>query len=268
MRAHQTVLSWVRGQLASGALNVGDRLPGERLLAEQLGLSRSAVREGLRILEALGTVTSATGSGPKSGTIIVAQPQEALGLALSLQLSTRQVRFEDVVQTRLLLETWAATHARPDYDDWADAASLLERTAEPDLPVEQYLRLDAAFHAELARAAGNPLIATLMDGLRSAIADHTLERSRALPDWPTTADRLHTEHAVVLAALQEGRCDEAADLLQRHILGYWQLTERHHAGSPAVSVPMADVETEPRPPAERTVPVEERADRSDAGVSA
>lgn len=224
-------MSWVRDQLAAGTLAVGDRLPGERQLADQLGVSRSTVREGLRILEALGTLTSATGSGPNSGTIVIAEPQQALALALGMQLSSRSVRFEDVVHTRLLLESWVAGHADPGYTDWEVAQRLLDRMADPDLPVEQYLALDASFHAALADAAANPLISTLMDGMRTAIADHTLDRARQLPDWPTTARTLHAEHTGILEAFRRGDHEAATRLVTDHITGYYQLTEAHTAAA-------------------------------------
>lgn len=218
-------MSWVRQQLADGSLAIGDRLPGERALAEQLGVSRGAVREGLRVLEALGTLTSATGSGPTAGTIVVAEPQEALALAFNLQLATHHVSFTEVVQTRLLLETWAARNAAADYDDWVDAERLLDRMDEPELDKAQFLALDAAFHAQVSKAAGNPLISTLMDGLRKAIADHTLDRAEQLPDWPTTRTTLQRHHRAILAALCAHENERAAALIQEHITWYNRLTE-------------------------------------------
>ncbi|WP_036961008.1 FadR/GntR family transcriptional regulator [Pseudoclavibacter soli] len=218
-------MSWVREQLADGSLSIGDRLPGERALAEQLGVSRGAVREGLRVLEALGTLTSATGSGPTAGTIVVAEPQEALALAFNLQLATHHVGFGEVVQTRLLLETWAARNADPSYNDWDDASRLLDRMDEPDLDKAQFLALDAAFHAQISKAAGNPLISTLMDGLRKAISDHTLERAEQLPDWPATSATLQQHHRAILEALSTHDNARAAALVEEHITWYNRLTQ-------------------------------------------
>ena len=53
-KPYQLVIDHVRGEILHGNLKPGDRLPGERELAEQLGISRNSVREGLRILENMG----------------------------------------------------------------------------------------------------------------------------------------------------------------------------------------------------------------------
>lgn len=102
-------MEWVTEELRSGRLHIGDHLPGERALAEALQVSRSSLREALRVLEALGTIRTATGSGPRSGTIITASPEQALTLALNLQLATSQVEHHHVYEMRLLLESWAAS---------------------------------------------------------------------------------------------------------------------------------------------------------------
>ena len=111
MRTHQLVLAHVEAELAAGRLTLGGRLPGERALAEQLGISRPSVREAIRALEVLGVVRTATGSGPEAGAVIVADPAAGLGLALRLHVATSGVAVGDVVQLRLLLESWAVREA-------------------------------------------------------------------------------------------------------------------------------------------------------------
>lgn len=226
MRAHETVMQWVTDELAGGRLHIGDHLPSERTLAETLGVSRSSLREALRVLEALGILHASTGTGPRSGTIVTAAPEQALSLAVSLQLATRQVEPEHVFQARLLLETWAANNSDPTRVDWSQPERLLDLMDDPGIELEDFLRLDAEFHVLASRAADNPLISTLMDAMRIAIFDHTLERAQALPDWRVASDRLRVEHRAILAALREGRGAEAAGLLDAHIRGYYQETNQ------------------------------------------
>ncbi|WP_125099988.1 FadR/GntR family transcriptional regulator [Leucobacter chromiireducens] len=224
MKAHEVVMNWVTSELASGRLHIGDHLPGERALAETLQVSRSSLREALRVLEALGTITTATGSGPRSGTIITAAPEQAFALSLNLELATQRVEHVHVTETRLLLEHWAALHSAPEQVDQAAASALLARMDEPGLSIEEFLALDAEFHATLSRAAGNPLISTLMEALRLAIADHTAMLARALPEWQSTAQRLRSEHRAILAALSGGDGAGAGELLREHIAGYYSET--------------------------------------------
>jgi DNA-binding FadR family transcriptional regulator len=224
MKAHEAVMNWVTGELSSGRLRIGDHLPSERALAETLQVSRSSLREALRVLEALGTIQAATGSGPRSGTVVTAAPEQALALALNLQLATSHVEHSHVYEVRLLLETWAAEHSNPDRGDWDAAERLLKLMDDSGTLVADFLHLDAEFHVTVSRAAGNPLISTLMDALRTSIADHTLARAQALPDWVRTATRLRSEHHAILDALRRGDRTAAAELVRQHIRGYYMET--------------------------------------------
>jgi len=217
-------MNWVTQELSSGRLRIGDHLPSERTLAETLQVSRSSLREALKVLEALGTIQAATGSGPRSGTVVTAAPEQALALALNLQLATSHVGHSHVYEVRLLLETWAAEHSDPEGVDWDAAERLLKLMDDSGTPVSDFLHLDAEFHVTVSRAAGNPLISTLMDALRTSIADHTLARAQALPDWERTAARLRSEHHAILDALRRGDRVAAAELLRQHIRGYYMET--------------------------------------------
>lgn len=239
MKAHETVMGWVTAELQSGRLAIGDHLPGERALAEALGVSRGSIREALRVLEALGTIRTSTGSGPTSGTIITAAPEQALALALDMQLATRHVEHEHIYDVRLLLETWSAEHADASAGDWAAAERLLAQMDDAALPVADFLRFDAELHVTLSRAAGNPLISTLMDALRTSIADHTLARAEALPDWATTAARLRAEHRGIVERMREGDRAGAAAALREHIRGYYLETAAARPADAAEAGPPA-----------------------------
>jgi DNA-binding FadR family transcriptional regulator len=67
MRTHEKVLAQIEENLRDGTWALGERLPGERTLAEQMGVSRPSVRGAVRVLEALGLVRTAGGSGPGAG---------------------------------------------------------------------------------------------------------------------------------------------------------------------------------------------------------
>ncbi|QCB27775.1 FadR/GntR family transcriptional regulator [Corynebacterium endometrii] len=223
-RAHEKVLDWVTSQLAAGQLTIGDRLPAERTLAETLGVSRNSLREALRVLEAMGVLQSATGSGHNSGTIITAAPEQAFGMAMGLQLASRQMRPEHIFRTRLLLETAAVSQSDPAQLDVAAINDMLDAMDDPDMPIQGFLRLDAEFHVALSRAAENPLLSTLMGAVSLAISDYTLELSHRLPDWQATARRLQREHRGVLEAMVEGDGAAASERVERHIRGYYRET--------------------------------------------
>ena len=228
MKNYELVLSRVEADLAAGRLRLGGRLPGERTLAEQLGISRPSVREAIRVLEAMGVVRTATGSGPDAGAVIVAEPASPLTSLLRLHLATNHLPMGDIVQTRVLLESWVAREAagrRPQEDELAKAQELLDTMDDPDLTPERFHLLDAEFHVALSALAGNVLLAAVMSSLRSAIHGYVLAAVPNLPDWEATAVGLRAEHRFILAAIQAGRPEQASALIVDHIEGFYRAAQ-------------------------------------------
>ncbi len=220
-RAWRTVLERIEGDLLAGRLAPGDHLPPERELAAQLGVGRSSVREALRVLEVLGLIRTATGSGPSSGAIVLATPSGGMAALLRLQVAARGFPLEDVVATRLLLEEAMVRAAalRADADVSASHA-VLDAMEAGGLAPDEFLALDAQFHLALAQQSGNAVVAAMMAGLRTAIEDYILDASPRIPDWAATVRRLQAEHRSILAAIEAGDADAAASRVRDHITGY------------------------------------------------
>ncbi|MDO4916574.1 MAG: winged helix-turn-helix domain-containing protein [Rothia sp. (in: high G+C Gram-positive bacteria)] len=85
-RTFSVLLESIENKLRRGQLRVGDRLPSERALSEQFGISRASVREALQVLVAVGLIRSGVGSGPKAGAIVVSEPSDALSWALRMHI--------------------------------------------------------------------------------------------------------------------------------------------------------------------------------------
>ncbi|MFD6030682.1 FadR/GntR family transcriptional regulator [Cellulosimicrobium funkei] len=245
MRTHERVLARIEADLAAGRWALGERLPAERALAEELGVSRPSVREALRVLEAMGIVRTAVGSGPDAGATVVDRPAAGLGAAVRLHVASGTLAVRDVVETRVLLETWAVRAAA----EWvvagrdagerrvepgtgtpevaevlAAARALLDRMDDPALAAEEFRQLDASFHVLLVRLAGNPLVEAVMTGLRGAIESYVAAGSAGLPSWERTAVRLRAEHRAVLGAVVDGDGERAAREVRAHIEGFYAET--------------------------------------------
>lgn len=219
-RAWRTVLDRIEADLTRGALRPGDRLPGERELAARLGVGRSSVREALRVLDVMGVIRTASGSGPAAGAMIVAAPADGLAALLRLQAAAQAFPVDNVVATRLVLESAVVETLAAAGADLAPASALFEAMSQPGLSTADFLALDARFHHALAEASGNAVTATIMSGLRSAIETYTRAGAERLPDWEGTAVRLQAEHAAVLDAVRSGDAAAARDRIRAHITGY------------------------------------------------
>ncbi|MGD7003601.1 FadR/GntR family transcriptional regulator [Corynebacterium halotolerans] len=229
-RAYTVVLAWVEERLRSGELSIGDKLPSERVLAERFDISRASVREAVRILDVMGLVRSATGSGPSSGATVISEPSAALGWALRMHIATKSLPINDIVQTRLLLETQAAVEAAETLDS-ADRTEILDRAAElitvmddPGLPADDYHLHDTQFHLLLASLAGNVVVETIMTSLRQATISYVQETVAGVNDWAEVRDTLQAQHRVILAAVRERRGDDAAQALREHIMWFYGLS--------------------------------------------
>lgn len=228
VRTHERVLAHLEDGIAAGRWGLGQRLPPERALAEELGVSRPSVREAMQILEALGIVRRGVGSGPESGAIVIDRPAAGLGAAVRLHVATGTLPVGDVVATRVLLESWSVAQAAervaaeaPGAEARVSEARRLLSEMEPvDLPPERFLELDQAFHLELVRLAGNVLVEAVMTGLRGAVGRYIAEGVAQLPSWPRTAARLRAEHREVLDAVAAGDADAASRAVRAHVEGF------------------------------------------------
>ena len=230
-RAWQVVLERIENDLRDGRLGPGDRLTPERELAAQLGVGRSSVREAVRVLEVLGVVRTATGSGPSAGAMIVTTPRGGLAAFLRLQVAANGFPLSDVVRTRVVLECDVAERLARSSSDLTEITGILDAMDAEDLAPDEFLALDARFHQALAEASGNAVVSAMMAGLRSSIEAYTRAGAARLDSWTATADRLRAEHRRIVDAVSRGDADAARERVRGHITDYY--TEVAQALSPS-----------------------------------
>ena len=221
-RAWRVVLEKIESDLLDGTLRPGDRLAPERELAATLGVGRSSVREALRVLEVMGLVRTATGSGPTSGAIIVATPEGGMSALLRLQVAAQGFPLDDVVATRLVLES-AVVEALSAGAGRSTAAArgILAAMDAADLTPAEFVALDAQLHLALAEASGNVVIVAMMAGLRTAIESYVQAGAEGIVEWDATADRLRREHHAIVEAVDAGDGTRARTLVRDHITGFY-----------------------------------------------
>lgn len=228
VRTYELVLQRIEAQIVSGALRAGERLPPERELADLLGVSRPAVREALRVLEAQGAVRSQVGQGPDSGTTIDRVPSDALTRLLRLHVALGSFPLADVIETRVTLERsiaiLACRNAAP--QNVGQMRAILLAMDEPEITQETFNQLDIDFHVELAEAGGNRLMCDMTRAIRESVRVPFLAAVNSMPEtgkysWPSMLASLRAEHHSVFSAFEAGEGEKAADLLEAHIRGFY-----------------------------------------------
>lgn len=216
MRGFEAVLDHLTDEILNGSIGPGERLPNERDLATDLQVSRSAVREAIKVLQAQGVLTSRT--GPHGGTRVATHQDLALGRMLKLHVALDAVSFDELTETRVVLERAAAEAAAENLTD-ADAATLaslvsdMEETSNP----ERFNELDTAFHVAIAGVGANRLVRDITVAIREAVATPILQAERRLASWRDLHEQLNREHRGILEALVRHDGPTAAQRCESHI---------------------------------------------------
>jgi DNA-binding FadR family transcriptional regulator len=213
-RSHD-VVDGLKQMILDGQLQAGQRLPAEKELAATLGVSRGSLREGVHALGTLGILESRHGDGTYVTTLDPALLLAPVGFVAELQDDA--AAFHAV---RRLLETEAAGLAALHIDDdcLARLRAVLDETAralvEHPLDHDRLVDADLAFHEEVARASGNPVLAALVVGLAGRASRARLWRG--LSD-EGAEDRAFVEHEAILAAVAAHDPDRARLRMATHL---------------------------------------------------
>jgi GntR family transcriptional repressor for pyruvate dehydrogenase complex len=211
-RADQ-VVSKIREMVLSGALKPGDQLPSEMVLSEDMGVSRTALREGMRVLEAQGVLETR----PGVGTVVLAAGLTQLVAPLKWLALARYggFSFDEFHGVRSILETeiaaLAAAGATEDAITSLDDAFGDMQNALGDNHL--FALSDARFHHVLAEMTGNRLLELLASALRELLEEH-IETVVAHID--PRADVM-PYHAAILHAVRAGDPDAARQAMQVHL---------------------------------------------------
>ncbi len=225
-KSYQAVVNQVKAKIYSGELRPGSSLPTERTLCDELGVSRSTVREAMRSLEALGIIEVTRGKGPASGARIRTVASPVLSELLSLNIALHGWTLSDLILSRTALErqsvAWAAGAAPSRLLAIAPAIEESLTLMTEECTPSEYYPVDADFHLMLANISGNPVMNSLMQGLRGAISDVMLKGFESMPDWRSAQERLTCEHTQIWEAIRAGDGGEAARLVERHIIDFYR----------------------------------------------
>ncbi len=223
MKAFEVVLHHVEEEIFNGHLRVGSVLPAERSLAVDLGVSRTAVREAMRTLQAQGIIESAVGAGSTGGTRISGEHGWALTNLMRMHVALELFPAADVLSTRVLLEkhSVAAAIARGTTEDFDEVATILEAMSSADTSLRRFNELDTEFHAAIAQIAGNQLIRGLTIAVRESIARDVRGAAAHDMDLPAFRQMVINQHAGILSAMRLGETERAQELMSEHLTWRW-----------------------------------------------
>ncbi|WP_340538172.1 FadR/GntR family transcriptional regulator [Nocardioides sp. GXZ039] len=202
--AYAAVVDRVRRALALGVLLPGDRLPSERTLAEELGVSRVTVREALRVLQGEGLLVTKRGSG---GTVVSTPAREVGRVSETLVSEVAEV-FEFRVAVESMAARLAAERSAGDVAKLLDCQDALASSTD----VDAFRRADSEFHLSVAHMSANAMLRRSIEDARAA-AFSWLD----LREFTVFHDSSIRGHAAIIEAISRGDGEAAAAAMVDHI---------------------------------------------------
>lgn len=220
-RLYEQIVQQIEQSIVEGRLNPGDQLPTERELAQQFGVSRTAVREAVKTLTEKGLVESFSGRG----TFVTAPKQQSSRKSLDAFFEMGDL--EDpayLVELRGIIEPEVTVLAASRIEEqqlvmMREAVATMERSMKQP---EAYIEADLDFHLALAEAAGNPLILSLLDSIVGVLRTQRLGIFGV--DGGPERGQLH--HKQILDAIERRDPAAAHDAMRAHLEQFGEI-QRH-----------------------------------------
>lgn len=208
----EDVVARVSELIKRAELKPGDRLPPERELSKQLGVSRPSLRAGLRTLSSMGVLRSRQGAG----TFVADGPPTLDSEPLRLLAALHGFSFNHMFEARSILEVGAAGLAA-EHATGEQLATLADEIAEMYASLndpQQYLVHDIRFHRAVAAASCNPTLATLVEMVSAVLYERRRDTIERAHDF-TESLELHQQ---VYRAIRARQPEEARAAMREHIV--------------------------------------------------
>jgi len=210
-RVSDEIASQVRALISEGVLKPGDRLPPERELIREFGVSRPSLREALKSLVAQGFLEVKQGDR----TFVKSITSEKLQDPLSLLLKADTQKIFDLIEVRKAMEAWGAFHAaqRGSEEDIKQLEEIIEEMKEALDEGKSWEKQDADFHLAMAQATHNTIqthiMSTIYDLLRESVARVFRDQGKA--------KKLFNQHYRIFSAIKNRSPDKARERVLEHL---------------------------------------------------
>jgi transcriptional regulator, GntR family len=218
---HRKILRWLENELFEGNIQLGQDLPSDSEIARAIGVSRSRTREALRTLEDMDLVQLYNGRGKEMLVHLSDEPAAAASAALRLHMSSSRYPTRDLVQTRILLESWAIARIDPKTASFAEMDEVLEQMEDFDLSIRDFLELLLTFHHQVMRCGGNELLVGLLASVRQPSFESMLSLVGRMPLWSSAVERLRAESRAIAEALKAGDAATARAMVIGQLRGMY-----------------------------------------------
>ena len=212
-RTYDRVVKFIKEGIQSGTFQIGSRLPPERILAEQLNVSRNSVREAFKILEITGTVTSTQGAGH----FVSGNFAGFLSETLSMMFLLHELTFPQISQLRYALEKQAFALAvdNADAQDRQELQTIIDHL-DHETREEENVLLDKQLHYTIAKASKNVLFVEILNALSDVMDRFIADLRMDIMSEALRRKKLMEAHRRIVEAIQKGEPSDGFAAIDEH----------------------------------------------------
>lgn len=211
-RYSEQVVDILKAKILCKSLAIGDKLPGEKELTAQFDVSRTVVREAIRVLEESGLVEIK--KGRTGGVFVTGVLYKPVSTSLRSLADHGAISIENLLDARLLIEphivSLAVTNATA--DDLNSLQAIIDNASSHEGNAELLRRDNINFHVLLAKAAGNPVLSIIGESIIRSLDELTQEYKGQ------SGEEHNNLHKQLLSLIKEKRSDEVSALMTHDIL--------------------------------------------------
>lgn len=217
LRLSDRIANDLESRILEGSLRPGERLPPERTLAEQLGVSRPSLREALLKLASKGLLQTRHGGG----TVVTDRLMSSFADPWRNMLDAHPDLSQDILEFRHMLEAQAAQlaadRASPADLERIDAAYATLEAAYAGHDLDACCNADVEFHQTIAESSHNALIAHLSASLHRLVHELVQTNLRHLSASPRQWTKLQAQHRAIWERVRTRQAEPAADAARQHV---------------------------------------------------
>ena len=196
------------------------KLPSEKELAIQFSVSKTAIREALKVLKERGLIASKNGEG----SFVTKPDMTSIANSLNRIVKLEKIDDMDLHEMRMILESTSARKAalHADAAEIQKMEELIDKVSEKDKFSEDRVDLDSQFHIIVAKAGKNPILGLFAEVLTRQLRDFMIKGASQVD-----MNKNYLEHRRIVEAIKEKNPDKAEKAMQNHLKVAWKNIEKY-----------------------------------------
>lgn len=213
-KIYQYVIEQIQEMILGGRLKKGDKLPSERELADQMNVSRTSVREGIRVLETMGIIESKQGEG----NFICDNMKNSFIQPLSMMFILNKGKYSDIFELRAMLEQEVVRLAahRGTEEEFEELKQILDNLKDTDA-IEQKTKYDKEFHYKIVSMSKNYLIESMYHIISDLLEAFIENARKKIIEKYKDENILHIQHQNIYESIVNKNIDNAQKYMKEHI---------------------------------------------------